>query len=137
MFYKFGALFSFDFCLCSSEVIGDIGVLCTILVVVSHTQTSITIKTETKTQTTGWGTRVYLWRIHFDIWQNQYNIVKLKNKIKLKKKKTKKQSLCSGTTREIGWRGIWEGLSGWGRGKHEYLWLIHVDVWQIHHNIVR
>ena len=28
----------------------------------------------------GWGTRVYLWRIHVDIWQNQYNIVKLKNK---------------------------------------------------------
>ena len=27
---------------------------------------------------------VYLWRIHFDIWQNQYNIVKFKNKIKLK-----------------------------------------------------
>ena len=23
-----------------------------------------------------------LWRIHFDIWQNQYNIVKFKNKIK-------------------------------------------------------
>ena len=35
----------------------------------------------------GWGTRVCLWRIHFDIWQNQYNIVKFKNKIKLKKKK--------------------------------------------------
>ena len=33
----------------------------------------------------GWGTRVYLWRIHFDVWQNQYNIVKFKNKIKLKK----------------------------------------------------
>ena len=29
----------------------------------------------------GGGTHVYLWRIHFDIWQNQYNIVKLKNKI--------------------------------------------------------
>ena len=29
----------------------------------------------------GWGTHVYLWQIHFDIWQNQYNIVKLKNKI--------------------------------------------------------
>ena len=28
---------------------------------------------------------VYLWQIHFDIWQNQYNIVKL-NKIKLTKK---------------------------------------------------
>ena len=28
----------------------------------------------------GWGTRVYLWQIHVDIWQNQYNIVKLKIK---------------------------------------------------------
>ena len=35
----------------------------------------------------GWGTHVYLWRIHFDIWQNEYNYVKFKNKIKLKKKK--------------------------------------------------
>ena len=35
-------------------------------------------------ESSGWGTRVYLWRIHFDIWQNQYNIVKLKNKIKKK-----------------------------------------------------
>ena len=32
----------------------------------------------------GWGTRVYLWWIHVDVWQNQYNIVKLKNKIKKK-----------------------------------------------------
>ena len=39
---------------------------------------------------TGWGTHVYLWWIHFDIWQNQYNIVKFKNKIKLKKIKTLK-----------------------------------------------
>ena len=31
-----------------------------------------------------WGTQVYLWRIHFDIWQNQYTIVKFKNKIKFK-----------------------------------------------------
>ena len=30
----------------------------------------------------GWGTRVYLWRIHVDIWQNQYNIVKLNLKKK-------------------------------------------------------
>ena len=36
----------------------------------------------------GWGTHVYLWRIHFDIWQNQYNIVKL-NKIKFKKMQIK------------------------------------------------
>ena len=32
----------------------------------------------------GLGTHVYLWQIHFDIWQIQYNIVKL-NKIKFKK----------------------------------------------------
>ena len=24
----------------------------------------------------GWGTRVYPWRIHVDVWQNQYSIVK-------------------------------------------------------------
>jgi len=33
----------------------------------------------------GWGTHVYLWRIHVDIWQNQYNIVKLKKKNKKRK----------------------------------------------------
>jgi len=37
----------------------------------------------------GWGAHVYLWRIHFDIWQNQYNSVNLKNKIKFKKLTTK------------------------------------------------
>ena len=36
-----------------------------------------------------WGAHVYLWWIHFAIWQNQYNIVKFKNKIKLKKIKGK------------------------------------------------
>ena len=29
----------------------------------------------------GWGTRVYLWQIHFDIWQNQYKYVILKIKL--------------------------------------------------------
>ena len=38
----------------------------------------------------GWGTHVYLWRIHFDIWQNQYDIVQL-NKIKFKKNNTHTQ----------------------------------------------
>ena len=33
----------------------------------------------------GWGAWVYLGRIHFYTWQNQYNILKLKNKIKFKK----------------------------------------------------
>ena len=32
----------------------------------------------------GWGTHVYLWWIHFDIWQN---ILKFKNKIKFLKKR--------------------------------------------------
>jgi len=36
-------------------------------------------------ESSGWGTCVYLWQIHVDIWQNQYNIVKLKNKIKINK----------------------------------------------------
>jgi len=40
------------------------------------------------------GTHVYLWWIHFDIWQNQYNIVKLKNKIKEKEKKMYVVGVC-------------------------------------------
>ena len=31
----------------------------------------------------GWGTRVHPWLILVDVWQNQYNIVKLKKKKKL------------------------------------------------------
>ena len=43
----------------------------------------------------GWGPRVYLWWIHVDIWQNQYNIVKLKNKIKFLKKGKKKETVLT------------------------------------------
>ena len=40
-------------------------------------------------------THVYLWRIHFDVWQNLYNIVKFKNKINfLKKLKKKKKRIA-------------------------------------------
>ena len=39
------------------------------------------------------GNTCILWRIHFDIWQNQYNIVKLKNKTKRKKKSKKKERI--------------------------------------------
>ena len=49
-----------------------------------------------------WGTHVYLWRIHFNTWQNQYNIVKFKNKIKFKKKKKRK-----GVHRQQTDRGPW------------------------------
>ena len=44
----------------------------------------------------GWGTRVYLWQICVDIWQNQYNIVKLKNK--MKKGKRLQRVLCGCVT---------------------------------------
>ena len=40
------------------------------------------VRGERREEGSGWGTRVYLWQIHVDIWQNQYNIVKLKNKNK-------------------------------------------------------
>ena len=33
----------------------------------------------------------FRWRVHFDIWQNECNYVKFKNKIKLKKNKIKKK----------------------------------------------
>ena len=33
-----------------------------------------------------------------------------------------------GIPREIGWRGRWQGGSGWGI--HVNPWLIHVSVWQ-------
>ena len=62
----------------------------------------------------GWETHVYLWRIHFDIWQNQYNIVKFKNKIKFKKinknntVKKKKESIT--TNKASGGDGIPVGL---------------------------
>ena len=48
---------------------------------------------ERREEGSGWGTHVYLWWIHFNIWQNQYNIVKFKNKIKSIKicKKKKKR----------------------------------------------
>ena len=33
-----------------------------------------------------------------------------------------------GRPRGMGWRGSWEGGSGWGT--HVNAWLIHVNVWQ-------
>ena len=57
----------------------------------------------------GWGTHVYLWRIHFDIWQNQYNIVKLKKREKKprdqKKRKKKKVHFCSESAH------LWDALN--------------------------
>ena len=48
----------------------------------------------------GWGTHVYLWQIHFDIWQKKYSYVKFKNKIKLKKKKRNMYTIMYETSRQ-------------------------------------
>ena len=50
----------------------------------------------------GWGAHVYWWRILVDIWQNQYNIVKLK-----KKKKTPMLGKIEGRRRRGGQRMRW------------------------------
>ena len=43
---------------------------------------------------------------------------------------TSAQGWCTGKTQRngMGWRGRWEGGSGWGT--HVNPWLIHVNVWQ-------
>ena len=38
------------------------------------------------------------------------------------------QGWCIGKTRGMGWRGRWEGGSGWRT--HVNPWLSHVNVWQ-------
>ena len=53
----------------------------------------------------GWGTRVYLWWIHVDIWQNQYNVIKLKNKIKIRKKSASTQLMWSWYVSSEPWFG--------------------------------
>ena len=55
----------------------------------------------------GWGTRVYPWRIHVDVWQNQYNIVKLKKK--------KSQT----------WLSDWTELN-------TYIWNLEKWYWRVH-----
>ena len=49
----------------------------------------------------GWGTGVHPWRIHVDIWQNQYNIVKLKNKIIIIKKRISSANTILGCLRRV------------------------------------
>ena len=66
-----------------------------------------------KEEGSGWGTHVYLWWIHVDIWQNQYNIVKLKNKIKYKIKKKWKDPDAE---KDWGWEEKWtteDKMAGW------------------------
>ena len=41
-----------------------------------------------------------------------------------------------GRPRGMGWGGRWEGVLGWVGGDTQ-LWLIHVNVWKNHHNIVK
>ena len=39
-----------------------------------------------------------------------------------------------GQPRGVGWGRRWE--EGLGQGTHAHLWLIHVNIWQNHHNII-
>ena len=52
----------------------------------------------------GWGTHVYLWQIHLDIWQNQYNIVKFKNKIKKRIRLQCRRPQFDSSVGKIRWR---------------------------------
>ena len=82
----------------------------------------------------GWGTCVYLWQIHVDIWQNQYNIVKLKIKLKkyiykIKKPdiiKKKKKRTTNTQLHQLHWhwqlsgkesacQSRWHGFNPWSR----------------------
>ena len=65
----------------------------------------------------GLGTHVYLWRIHFDICQNKYIIVKLKNKKEKKSLKKKKWIASPGSMQDTGCLGLvhWDDPEGWYR----------------------
>ena len=54
---------------------------------------------------------VYLWWIHVDIWQNQYNIVKLKNKIKKKRKEKQSEALFGRDSAMWPWLTRWPSTS--------------------------
>ena len=65
-----------------------------------------------------WGTRVYLWQIHVDIWENQYNIVNLKNKNKNIKKfylRTERQERKKWYHSDHNWgtKLLYQGLEGY------------------------
>ena len=76
----------------------------------------------------GWGTRVYLWQIHVDIWQNQYNIVKLKKKLEWVaisfsnawKWKVKGKSLCRAQLLATAWTTAYQAPPSMGVSRQEY-----------------
>ena len=77
----------------------------------------------------GWGTRVYLWQIHVDIWQNQYNIVKLKNK-KIKKKKNSPAPNANSTEVDGLWTRASKHLLGAKSGHFDVLQPISRRLWK-------
>ena len=73
----------------------------------------------------GWGTRVYLWRIHVDIWQNQYNILKLKIK---ERKNGNLKNLKAHPYKISNNDGKRKQLPGEMPGRHCLTWTINVLV---------
>ena len=101
----------------------------------------------------GWGTHVYLWQIHFDIWQNQYNIVKFKKKkrkkhvyyhvwnrspVQVRCMRQGARGWCSPGMRDAleGWDGEGGGKEG-KDGEHMYThgWFMSMYS-KNHHNII-
>ena len=77
----------------------------------------------------GWGTRVYLWRIHFDMWQNQYNIVKLKY-IYIKKRVNLGDFPDGLMVRILGFHCSGPGsIPGWGKSWEMQLPLPKMWIW--------
>ena len=69
------------------------------------------IRGRRKEEGSGWGTHVYLWQIHFDIWQNQYNIAKLKKKVRCTSTLQAKEYTCglfllTNQIWSVGWKFI-------------------------------
>ena len=54
----------------------------------------------------GWGTQVYPWLIHVNVWQIQYSIVK-QNKVKVKKRKYQSIPLETALFQETIFFNIW------------------------------
>ena len=74
----------------------------------------------------GWGTHVYLWWIHFDIWKNKYNILNLKNKKKhwIEKKKDKTLMLGKIEGRRRRDEGMNRGWDGWMGSLTQWTWVL-------------
>ena len=74
----------------------------------------------------GWSERIALKHVYYHMWNRL--------PIQVWCMRRGAQGWCTGMTQRGGWGGRWEEGSAWGTDVHP--WLIHVNVWQNHYNIV-